>query len=152
VAGRAQSADRVDGRVQVTEHRQQARRRRRVENGGERIEHLHVATALARLGAGSTSFTSEIDTAGKFFTNRRNHMKNQPKLPAMMPQSAHVGLYPCVTQGSNGSPARWMAMVTKRASHMPTVQKIEVTDSHGIVVRTYLHQKRRGRKALHTFI
>src|SRR5207248_11450321 len=73
---------------------------------------LHVATALARLGGGSTSFTSEIDTAGKFFTNRRNHMKNQPKLPAMMPQSAHVGLYVAFANRSNGSPASDTTMIT----------------------------------------
>src|SRR5439155_24599268 len=64
--------------------------------------------------------------AGSFgWFYRRNHMKNQPKLPAMMPQSAHVGLYPCVTQGSNGPPARWVAMRTKRSIHLPTCTKTE---------------------------
>src|SRR2546421_138350 len=43
-------------------------------------------------GGDTTPFPWLTDPAGKFFTNKRNHMKNQPKLPAMMPQSAHVGL------------------------------------------------------------
>src|SRR6058998_3692853 len=152
VAGPAQLRDRVHRGVEVTEHSQHTRRGRRVEDGGQRVRELHDTLAFPRCGAGSSSFTSAIDTAGKFFTNRRNHMKNQPKLPAMMPQSAHVGLYPCVTQGSNGSPARWMAMMTKRSIHMPTFTKIEITNSAVILVRTFFHQRSQGRKALHTFI
>src|SRR5207247_10707227 len=89
----AQLRDRVHRGIEVTEHSQHTRRGRRVEDGGQRVRELHDTLAFPRCGAGSTSFTSEIDTVGKFFTNNRNHMKNQPKLPAMMPQSAHVGLY-----------------------------------------------------------
>src|SRR5207244_2611984 len=63
-----------------TEHSQHTRRGRRVEDGGQRVRELHDTLAFPRCGAGSTSFTSEIDTVGKFFTNNRNHMKNQPKI------------------------------------------------------------------------
>src|SRR2546422_1131479 len=92
VAAFAQLADRVHRVVEMAEHRQHTRGWRRVKDRGQRVHELHTATALLRRGAGRTSFTSEIETAGKFFTNKRNHMKNHPKLPAMMPQSAQVGL------------------------------------------------------------
>src|SRR5438552_2057021 len=72
--------------------REQDRCGRRVEDRGQRVAELHACLAAARRGAGSSSLTSATETAGKFFTNRRNHMKNQPKLPAMMPQSAQVAL------------------------------------------------------------
>src|SRR5256886_13416718 len=152
VAGRAQSADRVDGCVQVAEHRQQARRGRRAEDGGGRIDQLHAATALPRLGAGSTSFTSEIDTAGKFFTNSRNHMKNQPKLPAMMPQSAHVGLYVALANRSNGSPASDTTMITKRSNHIPMFTKIDTTNNAVTLVRTFLDHNSHGNSPLQMFI
>src|SRR2546427_592007 len=87
--------DRREG-VELAEHAEHPGGGRRVEDRaqrGQRVGQPHACTArAARLGGGRTSLTSEIDTAGKFFTNKRNHMKNQPKLPAMMPQSAHVAL------------------------------------------------------------
>src|SRR2546425_541032 len=96
VAARAQPPDGVDRGVELTEHAEHPRGGRRVEDGaqrGERVGQPHACTARdARWGGGRTSLTSEIDTEGKFFTNNRNHMKNHPKLPAMMPQSAHVAL------------------------------------------------------------
>ncbi len=38
------------------------------------------------------SFTSVIDTVGKFLANSRNHMKNQAKLPARIAHSTHDGV------------------------------------------------------------
>src|SRR2546425_2691591 len=96
VAAGAQPPQGVDRGVELAEHAEHPGGGRRVEDRaqrGERGGQLHACTArAARWGGGKTSLTSEIDTAGKFFTNRRNHMKNHPKLPAMMPQSAHVAL------------------------------------------------------------
>src|SRR2546421_2797792 len=152
VAALAQLADRIDGRVQVPEHAQDARGRGRVEDRGERVRELHACTALPRLGAGSTSFTSEIDTAGKFFTNKRNHMKNQPKLPAMMPQSAHVGLYVALANRSNGSPASDTTMITKRSNHIPMFTMMDTTNSAMTLVRTFLDHKSHGNNPLQMFI
>src|SRR6266850_1786234 len=147
-----QLADRVHRGVEVAEHGQDPRRRRWVEDGGQRVRELHEALALPRWGAGSTSFTSEIDTAGKFFTNKRNHMKNQPKLPAMMPQSAHVGLYVALANRSNGSPASDSTMITKRSNHIPTFTKIEITNRAWMLVRMFLRHNSRGRNALQMII
>src|SRR5579859_84579 len=97
MTGLAELLDRRDRRIEVSKHTEHAGFRRRAEelaNGAGQPQgwtHRDAAT-LPRRGGGSTSFTSEIETAGKFFTNRRNHMKNQPNEPAMMPQSAQVGL------------------------------------------------------------
>src|SRR5258708_1305545 len=123
-----------------------------MEDRGERIDELHAATAFPRAGAGNTSFTSEIDTAGKFFTNKRNHMKNQPKLPAMMPQSAHVGLYVALANRSNGSPASDSTMITKRSNHIPTFTKIEITNRAWMLVRIFWRHKSRGRNGLQMII
>src|SRR2546427_1962218 len=144
--------DRVYGGVEVAEHRQYAGRRRRVEDGGERVHELHDTFALPRCGTGSTSFTSEIDTAGKFFTNKRNHMKNQPKLPAMMPQSAQVGLYVVLANRSNGSPASDTTMITKRSNHIPMFTKIEMTNRPVMLVWTFFDQSSHGRSPLQMFI
>src|SRR6267142_1941106 len=96
VPASAQLLDGVDGRIEVCEDPEHAGSRRRAEQVVERLgERDHACAppfAATRLGGARTSFTSAIDTAGKFFTKSRNHMKNQPKLPAMMPQSAQVGL------------------------------------------------------------
>src|SRR2546422_4646926 len=143
-----QLPDRLHRGVEVAEHGQHARRRRRVEDGGQRVHQLHATLALPRWGAGSTSFTSEIDTAGKFFTNNRNHMKNQPKLPAMMPQSAQVGLYVALANRSNGSPASDSTMITKRSNHIPMFTKIEMTNSARMLVRMFLRHRSRGKNAL----
>src|SRR5207237_8015596 len=97
-----------------------------------------------RCGAGSTSFTSEIDTVGKFFTNNRNHMKNQPKLPAMMPQSAHVGLYVALANRSNGSPASDTTMITQRSNHIPMFTNIEMTNRAVMLVWPFLDQSSHG--------
>src|SRR5947208_7854785 len=148
----AELPDRVHRGVDVSEHRQDAGRRRRVENGSERVHELHDALALPRRGAGSTSFTSEIDTAGKFFTNKRNHMKNQPKLPAMMPQSAQVGLYVAFANRSNGSPASETTMITNRSNHIPTLTKIETTNNPRMLVRTFFDHRSNGRNALQMII
>src|SRR2546430_343702 len=148
----AELPDRVHRGVDVTEHRQDAGRRRRVEDGSQRVHELHDALALPRRGAGSTSFTSEIDTAGKFFTNKRNHMKNQPKLPAMMPQSAQVGLYVALANRSNGSPASDSTMITNRSNHIPTFTKIEMTNSARMLVRMFLRHRSNGRNALQMII
>src|SRR6266704_638430 len=148
----AQLGDRVDRGVEVAEHSQYTRRGRRVEDGGQRVRELHDTLAFPRCGAGSTSFTSEIDTVGKFFTNNRNHMKNQPKLPAMMPQSAHVGLYVALANRSNGSPASDTTMITKRSNHIPTFTKIEITNSARMLVRTFLRHNSHGRSPLQMFI
>src|SRR2546426_3853419 len=144
--------DRVYGGVAGPDHRQYAGRRRRVEDGGERVHELHDTFALPRCGAGSTSFTSEIDTVGKFFTNNRNHMKNQPKLPAMMPQSAQVGLYVALANRSNGSPASDTTMITKRSNHIPIFTKIEITNSARMLVRTFLRHNSHGRSPLQMFM
>src|SRR5437016_6216982 len=144
--------DRVDGGVDVAEHTQHTRRGRRVEDGGQRVRELHDTLAFPRCGAGSTSFTSEIDTVGKFFTNNRNHMKNQPKLPAMMPQSAHVGLYVALANRSNGSPASDTTMITKRSNHIPTFTKIEITNSARMLVRTFLRHNSHGTSPLQMFM
>src|SRR5213595_2962745 len=103
-------------------------------------------------GAGGTSFTSEIDTVGKFFTNNRNHMKNQPKLPAMMPQSAHVGLYVALANRSNGSPASDTTMITKRSNHIPMFTKIEMTNRPVMLVWTFFDQSSHGSSPLQMFI
>src|SRR5438309_928881 len=97
VATRLEPANGIHRGVEVREHAQHAGRRRGVENAledGDGVQGGHAAPPLPRprRGGASTSFTSEIETAGKFLANSRNHMKNQPKLPAMMPQSAQVGL------------------------------------------------------------
>src|SRR5204862_7951365 len=152
VAALAQLADRINGRVQVRKHAQDARGRGRMEDRGERVRELHACSALPRLGAGSTSFTSEIDTAGKFFTNKRNHMKNQPKLPAMIPQSAHVGLYVAFANRSNGSPASDTTMITNRSNHIPTLTKIETTNNPRMLVRTFFDHNSHGRRPLQMFI
>src|SRR5436853_441951 len=152
VAGPAQLADRVHRRVDVAEHAQHTRRGRRVEDGGQRVRELHDTLALPRCGAGSTSFTSEIDTVGKFFTNNRNHMKNQPKLPAMMPQSAHVGLYVALANRSNGSPASDTTMITKRSNHIPMFTKIEMTNRPVMLVWTFFDQSSHGSSPLQMFI
>src|SRR2546423_7303524 len=91
---RAQLLDGLERRVEVLENAEDARRGRRPKDVVERLGHHDHARTFAALlrGGGSTSFTSLMETAGKFLTNKRNHMKNHPKLPAMMPQSAHVGL------------------------------------------------------------
>src|SRR5690242_12963497 len=83
----AESSDRVHRGVDMPEHRQHAGRGRWMKDRGQRVHELHEAATFPRRGAGRTSFTSEIETAGKIFTNKRNHMKNHPKLPAMTPQS-----------------------------------------------------------------
>src|SRR6266511_2647964 len=90
----AQLPDRLHCGVEMGEHAQHARRGRRMEQRAQRLERvreLHTWAARPppppRRGAGRTSLTSEIDTAGKFLTHKRNHMTNQPKLPAMIPQS-----------------------------------------------------------------
>ena len=44
------------------------------------------------LGMGMISFTSAMDTVGKFFANSRNHMKNHAKLPERIAQSTHDGV------------------------------------------------------------
>src|SRR5204862_5315084 len=147
-----QLPDRLHRGVEVTEHRQHARCRRRVEDGREGVHELHEAATFRRWGAGKTSFTSEIDTAGKFFTNRRNHMKNHPKLPAMMPQSAQVGLYVALANRSNGSPASDSTMITNRSNHIPTFTKIEMTNSARMLVRMFLRHRSRGRNALQMII
>src|SRR5438034_4035948 len=152
VAGPAQLGDRVHRGVEVAEHTQHTRRGRRVEDGGQRVRELHDTLAFPRCGAGSTSFTSEIDTVGKFFTNNRNHMKNQPKLPAMMPQSAHVGLYVALANRSNGSPASETTMITKRSNHIPTFTKIEIPNSARMLVRTFLRHNSHGRSPLQMFM
>src|SRR6266705_1092972 len=103
-------------------------------------------------GGGSTSFTSEIHPVGKFFTNNRNHMKNQPKLPAMMPQSAHVGLYVALANRSNGSPASDTTMITKRSNHIPMFTKIEMTNSARMLVRMFLRHRSRGSRPLQMFM
>src|ERR1043166_5242281 len=91
VAGGAQLLDRVERRVEEAEDAEHARRRWGVEERGHAQRRTHrVARTWPRRGGARTSFTSEIDTAGKFFTNRRNHMKNQPKLPAMMRSEEHT--------------------------------------------------------------
>src|SRR3989449_1712082 len=147
-----QLADRVHRRVEVAEHGQHARRGRWMEDGGQRVRELHDTLALPRCGAGSTSFTSEIDTAGKFFTNKRNHMKNQPKLPAMMPQSAHVGLSVSFANRSNGSPASDTTMITKRSNHIPMFTKIEMTNRPVMLVWTFFDQSSHGSSPLQMFI
>src|SRR5437773_2881392 len=152
VTGLAQLADRIHHGVEVPEHRQDARRRRWVEDGGQRVRELHEALAFPRCGTGSTSFTSEIDTAGKFFTNKRNHMKNQPKLPAMMPQSAHVGLYVALANRSNGSPASDSTMITKRSNHIPMFTKIEITNRPVMLVWTFFDQSSHSSSPLQMFI
>src|SRR5207249_644602 len=148
----AQLGDRVHGRVEVAEHSQHARRGRWMEDGGQRVRELQDTLAFPRCGAGSTSFTSEIDTAGKFFTNKRNHMKNQPKLPAMMPQSAHVGLYVALANRSNGSPASDTTMITKRSNHIPMFTKIEMTNRPVMLVWTFFDQSSHGSSPLQMFI
>src|SRR5439155_7982016 len=148
----AQLADRLHGGVEVAEHAQHARRRRRVEDGGEGVHELHEAATFRRWGAGRTSFTSEIETAGKFFTNKRNHMKNHPKLPAMIPQSAQVGLYVAFANRSYGSPASDTTMITKRSNHMPMFTKIEITNSARMLVRMVLRHSSSGRNALQMII
>src|SRR5436309_7836820 len=152
VAGPAQLGDRVHRRVDVAEHTQHTRRGRGVEDGGQRVRELHDTLAFPRCGAGSTSFTSEIDTVGKFFTNKRNHMKNQPKLPAMMPQSAQVGLYVALANRSNGSPASDTTMITKRSNHIPTLTKMDMTNSAVMSVRIFLTHSSCGRNALQMII
>src|SRR5213594_3871078 len=150
----AQLLDRRDRGIEVREDPEYAGRRRRpkqiVEGLGER-HHTCAFDALLRGGA-STSFTSEIDTAGKFFTKSRNHMKNQPKLPAMMPQSAHVGLYVALANRSNGSPASDTTMITKRSNHIPMFTKIEITNRARMLVRMFLRHSSRGRNALQMII
>src|SRR6266550_738521 len=86
VAGPAQLGDRVDGGVDVAEHTQHTRRGRRVEDGGQRVRELHDTLAFPRCGAGSTSFTSEIDTVGKFF---RHNSHGRSPLQMFMVQLAH---------------------------------------------------------------
>src|SRR6058998_2230929 len=152
VAGPAQLGDRLHRGVEVAEHAQHTRRGRRVEDGGQLVRELHDALAFPRCGAGSTSFTSEIDTVGKFFTNKRNHMKNQPKLPAMMPQSAQVGLYVALANRSNGSPASDTTMITKRSNHIPMFTKIEMTNRPVMLVWTFFDQSSHGSSPLQMFI
>ena len=79
-------------------------------------------------------------------------MKNQPKLPAMTPQSAQVALYPAVTNGSNGSPAKCTAMITKRSIHIPRLTKNAMTNSAVMFVRTFLNHSSCGRNALQMII
>jgi hypothetical protein len=43
-----------------------------------------------RIGGGSTSLISAIDSPGSARRKSRNHMKNQPKLPSSSPASTHV--------------------------------------------------------------
>src|SRR5260370_24132024 len=75
-------------------------------------------------------------------------MKHQPKLRAMMPQSAQVGLDVAFAKRSNGSPARDSTMITKRSNHIPTFTKIEITNSAVMLVRTFLRHNKSGRNAL----
>src|SRR5207302_1790261 len=148
----AKLPNRLERRVQVPEDPEHSRCGGWMEDGGQRIDELHAATAFPRRGAGSTSFTSEIDTAGKFFTNSRNHMKNQPKLPAMMPQSAHVGLYVALENRSNGSPASDTTMITKRSNHIPMFTKMDTTNNAITLVRTFLDHNSHGNSPLQMFI
>src|SRR5882672_9006642 len=155
MAAGPQLLDRVDGRIEVPEHAEHARGRGRSEQVVQRLgerNHACAPFAATRRGGGSSSFTSAIDTDGKFFTNSRNHMKNQPKLPTMIPQSAQVALYPAVTYLANGSPARWTAMMTNRSIHIPRFTKNAMTNSAVMFVRTFLNQSSQGRNALQTFI
>src|SRR6266567_251552 len=151
-----QLLDRVDGRVQMREHAQHAGRRRGaeeiVQGFGKRDHTCAPPLAPARRGGARTSFTSAIETVGKFFTNSRNHMKNQPKLPAMMPQSAQVGLYVALANRSNGSPASDTTMITNRSNHIPTFTKIEMTNSARMLVRMFLRHRSSGRNALQMII
>src|SRR5207247_10993924 len=73
----AQLADGFHGRVEVTKHAQHTRRRRRVEDRGERVHELHACTALPRVGAGSTSFTSQIESGGTLLAYSRTHMEHR---------------------------------------------------------------------------
>src|SRR5204863_7078199 len=144
----AQLLDRVERGIEMGEHAEHAGRRgcaeqrRQPERGAQWGPPVPPPTARAcpRRGGASTSFTSEIETAGKFFTNRRNHMKNQPKLPAMMPQSAQVGLYVALANRSNGSPASDTTMITKRSNHIPMFTKIEMTNRPVMLVWTFFDQ------------
>src|SRR6185503_1735147 len=118
VARGAQLLDGVQYGIEIREYAKHTGGRGRVEQLAHRLGQrqpdraTHRDRTCPRLGGASTSFTSLIETAGKFFTNSRNHMKNQPKLPAMMPQSAHVGLYTAFAQGLYGSPASDTTMIT----------------------------------------
>ena len=43
-------------------------------------------------------------------------------------------------------------MITKRSNHMPMLTKIEITNSTGMLVRTFLNQKSCGESTLQVTI
>src|SRR5207245_6260142 len=83
----AQLADRLHRSVDVGEHGQDTRGRRWVEDRGQRVYELRDTLALPRCGGGSTSFTSDIEAPGEYFSTKRNHMKTRMKLPKLLGQS-----------------------------------------------------------------
>ena len=86
-------AHRVDGRVQVPEHRRARPVWRAVgKSRATARRSIMRPSPRSRLGGGRTSLISGIATIGKFLANSRNHIPNQPNEPARMPQSAQVGL------------------------------------------------------------
>src|SRR2546430_869166 len=103
-------------------------------------------------GARSPSRPWESDPVGKFSPDNRTREKRQPKPPAMMPQSAHVGLYVALANRSNGSPASDTTMITKRSNHIPTFTKIEITKGARMLVRTFLRHNSHGRSPLQMFM
>src|SRR3954453_6887273 len=78
-------------------------------------------------------------TMGKFFANRRNHIPNQPKEPARIPQSAQVGFNMPHAQGTK-SLLRDETMITYRSNHIPILIKIEITNSEVTLRRIFRNQ------------
>jgi hypothetical protein len=53
---------------------------------------MSATARCVRSRGGTISFTSAIAITGRFLMNSRNHMKNQPKLPARIEMSTQLGM------------------------------------------------------------
>src|SRR6187200_873473 len=85
---------------------------------------MSARAACVRRRGGTISLTSAIAITGRFLMNSRNHMKNQPKLPARIEMSTQLGMYPDHCHGSNSCDSEG-TMMTKRSNHIPRLIRME---------------------------
>src|SRR5687767_10272098 len=79
---------------------------------------MSVVAAWVRKRGGTISFTSAIAMTGNCLMNSRNHIENQPKLPARIDQSTQVGAYVVHCHGSYSCESDGTT-ITKRSNHIP---------------------------------
>jgi hypothetical protein len=90
-----------------------------------------------------SSFTSLAATEGTKRRKRRNRSPKKPIVPEKMLQSTQVGRYMAHDDGRK-SRCSEVTMMTKRSNHMPTLTKIEITQTRAVFSRIFLNQKSCG--------